>query len=176
MCKGAERAVHTRSIPWPCGVGMLRFAHPAHHKTKKGGGALIDASVALSAPRQTGVAACRRLGRGARRGQVCATLRKPIRSRGALVYRRSAAALTAANQRRRSAPNALPGTRLKSGRYPPPPVPVQRLASQTGRDAGRAYCQSRPGAGCVVPPAGTAPAPLSRAPSRKALDERDAAL
>jgi hypothetical protein len=24
--------------------------------------------------------------------------------------------------------NALPGTWLKSGRYPPPPVPVQRLS------------------------------------------------
>jgi hypothetical protein len=41
---------------------------------------------------------------------------------------------------------ALPGTWLKSGRYPPPPVPVQRRVSQTGRNAGRAPCRSRPGA------------------------------
>jgi hypothetical protein len=41
-------------------------------------------------------------------------------------YRRSTAALAAANQRRRSAPDALPGTWLRGGGWPPPPVPVQR--------------------------------------------------
>ena len=46
--------------------------------------------------------------------------------RGPLTSRRSATALTAANQRRRSAPDALPGTRLKDGCCPSPPVPVQR--------------------------------------------------
>jgi len=64
--------------------------------------------------------------------------------RSALAYRRSTAALAAANQRRRSASDALPGTRRthdpekwipvfrkdhaqqSNGRYPSPPVPVQR--------------------------------------------------
>ena len=46
--------------------------------------------------------------------------------RGPLTSRRSATALTEANQRRRSAPDALPGTRLKDGCCPSPPVPVQR--------------------------------------------------
>ena len=46
--------------------------------------------------------------------------------RGPLTSRRSATALTGANQRRRSAPDALPGTRLKNGCCPSPPVPVQR--------------------------------------------------
>ena len=64
--------------------------------------------------------------------------------RSALAYRRSTAALAAANQRRRSASDALPGTRRthdpekwipvfrkdhaqeSNGGYPSPPVPVQR--------------------------------------------------
>jgi hypothetical protein len=52
-------------------------------------------------------------------------LRRPPLA-GALACRRSTAALRGANQRPRSAPGALPGTWLKRGRYPPPPVPVQR--------------------------------------------------
>jgi hypothetical protein len=44
--------------------------------------------------------------------------------------------------------------------------------SRAGHSAGRYDARSRPGAECVVPPAGTAPAPPSRAPSRKAsLDD-----
>ena len=43
---------------------------------------------------------------------------------------------------------------------------------RAGHSAGRYDAQSRPGAECVVPPAGTAPAPPSGAPSRKAsLDD-----
>ena len=40
-------------------------------------------------------------------------------------------------------------------------------SSRTGHSAGRAGPRSRPGAECVVPPAGTALAPLSKAPSRR---------
>ena len=40
--------------------------------------------------------------------------------------------------------------------------------SRAGHSAGRYDARSRPGAECVVPPAGTAPAPPSGAPSRKA--------
>jgi hypothetical protein len=40
-------------------------------------------------------------------------------------------------------------------------------SSRTAHGAGRAGPRSRPGAECVVPPAGTAPAPLSKAPSRR---------
>jgi len=44
--------------------------------------------------------------------------------------------------------------------------------SRAGHSSGRYDAQSRPGAECVVPPAGTAPAPPSGAPSRKAsLDD-----
>ena len=44
--------------------------------------------------------------------------------------------------------------------------------SRTGHSAGRDDARSRPRAECVVPPAGTAPAPPSGAPSRKAsLDD-----
>jgi hypothetical protein len=46
--------------------------------------------------------------------------------RGPLTSRRSATALTEANQRRRSAPDALPGTWLRTRCCLPPPVPVQR--------------------------------------------------
>ena len=63
---------------------------------------------------RTNVAIRPRFGRGA------ALKRRP------LTCRRSATALTAANQRRRSAPDALPGTRLRSRCCLPPPVPVQR--------------------------------------------------
>jgi hypothetical protein len=40
--------------------------------------------------------------------------------------------------------------------------------SRAGHSAGRYDARNRPGAECVVPPAGTAPAPPSGAPSRKA--------
>jgi hypothetical protein len=66
--------------------------------------------------------------------------------RRALACRRSTTALAAANQRRRSVPDALPGTRLQTGVTRFSPVPVQRHKSQTGRDAGRAYSRNRPGA------------------------------
>ena len=101
----------------------------------KGCGTPKDAISPTAAP-QTSLRGLRKLSAsGAARAQ-----------RGAHAYRRSTAALAAANQRHRSAPGALPGTWLKDGRYPPPPVPVQRSQSQTGHDAGRALSRSRPGA------------------------------
>ena len=45
--------------------------------------------------------------------------------------------------------------------------PSPATKSQTGHDAGRAYSRSRPGAECVVPPAGTALAPPPQAPPRR---------
>jgi len=46
--------------------------------------------------------------------------------------------------------------------------------SRTGLSAGQHDARSRPGAECMAPPAGTALAPLSGIPSRKAsVDERD---
>jgi hypothetical protein len=65
-------------------------------------------------------------GRGAHRRQVYAVCANPSAS-GALACRRSAAALRGANQRPRSSPGALPETWLRNGRYPLPPIPVQRL-------------------------------------------------
>jgi hypothetical protein len=47
-----------------------------------------------------------------------------------------------------------------SGRYPLLPVPVERVSSQTGHGAGRAYIPEPPGSGSdEPPPAGTALAP-----------------
>jgi hypothetical protein len=51
--------------------------------------------------------------------------------------------------------------------------PSPATKSQTGHDAGRAYSRSRPGTGCVVPPAGTALAPPPQAPPRRCPSERD---
>ena len=93
--------------------------------------------------------------------------------RRALTFRRSTTALAAASQRRRSVPDALPGTWLRRGRYPPPPVPVQRLASQTGHHAGRAFPRTRPGAEVTPPPAGTALAPPTGVAGWRPLRERD---
>ena len=89
-------------------------------------------------------------GRGAHRRQVYAVCANPSAS-GALACRRSAAALRGANQRPRSSPGALPETRLRNGRYPLPPIPVQRL----GR---------RP----VLMPAGLCPEPPERGVYRSA--------
>jgi hypothetical protein len=56
--------------------------------------------------------------------------------------------------------HVLPGTWLKNGRYPPPPVPVQRVHPRTGRDAGRTFSPKPPGSkGDEPSPAGTALAP-----------------
>ena len=41
--------------------------------------------------------------------------------------------------------HVLPGTRLRNGRYPLPPVPVQRVHPRTGRDASRTYSPKPPG-------------------------------
>jgi hypothetical protein len=67
-------------------------------------------------------------------------LRRPPLA-GALACRRSTTVLAAATERHRSAPvHALPGTeRDRSGCYPFPAAPVQRVAPQTGRSAGRAF-------------------------------------
>ena len=66
--------------------------------------------------------------------------------RSALAYRRSTTALAAANQRHRSASDALPGTRLKTG------VTRLRLSQSSDKVADRSSCRpgvsarSRPGA------------------------------
>jgi hypothetical protein len=70
--------------------------------------------------------------------------------------------------------HVLPGTRLKSGRYPPPPVPVQRVHPQTGRDAGRTFSPKPPGSkGDEPPPAGTALAPPDGVTVWRPVEERD---
>jgi hypothetical protein len=81
----------------------------------------------------------------------------PRVQRDALAFRRSTTALAAATERHRSAPaNALPGTeRDRSGCYPFPAVPVQRVALPAGR-----ITPEPPGSsGDEPPPAGTALAP-----------------
>ena len=65
---------------------------------------------------------------------------------------------------------ALPG--ITGCEREDPPGASAASTSRTGHSAGRYDARSRPGAECVVPPAGTAPAPPSGAPSRKAsLDD-----
>jgi hypothetical protein len=67
-------------------------------------------------------------------------------------------------------PRASWDGRLRSGRYPPPAVPVQRSSSQTGRNAGRACLPKPPGSEAdEAPPAGTARAPTRRRPRRASL-------
>ena len=99
------------------------------------------------------------------RKQACAVCANPSASHGralkrsALACRRSTAALAAASERRSSAPvraswdlvgaHDPDGSKDRArfnGRYPLLPVPVQRLASQTGHYAGRALSRSRPSA------------------------------
>ena len=102
---------------------------------------------------------------------VCAThlLRGSAPFRGALAFRRSAAALARANASAiGSAPvPAFPETR-PGGRYPLRPVTSLPRSAETGRSAGRAVTQSRPGADRIHPRAGTA---LARA-FRKCPRER----
>ncbi len=70
--------------------------------------------------------------------------------------------------------HVLPGTWLKSGRYPPPPVPVQRVHPRTGRDAGRTFSPKPPGSTGDEPlPAGTALAPPTGVIGRRPSRERD---
>ena len=111
--------------------------------------------------------------------------------RSALACRRSTAALAAASERRSSVPERAswdaaarmvrksgnrfsekdhtPAKKL-SGRYPPPPVPVQRPASQTGRHAGRAFSRNRPGAKVTSPrPREPLPPPAGRVTGRCSL-------
>ncbi len=54
----------------------------------------------------------------------------------------------------------LPGTRFPDGRYPRSPVPVQwRAPHAPVCNAGEHDARTRPGAECMAPPAGAAPAP-----------------
>jgi hypothetical protein len=70
--------------------------------------------------------------------------------------------------------HVLPGTWLKDGRYPPPPVPVQRVHPRTGRDAGRTFSPEPPGSkGDEPPPAGTALAPPTGVTGWRPVEERD---
>ena len=88
---------------------------------------------------------------------------RPRVQRDALAFRRSTAALAEAlTPQLNSGPRFLepPGA---NGRTLPGASAAS--SSRTGHSAGRAGPRSRPGAECVVPPAGTALAPLSGAPS-----------
>jgi hypothetical protein len=84
-------------------------------------------------------------------------------------------------RRLRQRPNAtaqlqhvLPGTWLKDGRYPPPPVPVQRVHPRTGRNAGRTFSPEPPECKGDKPlPAGTALAPPAGVTGWRPFDERD---
>jgi hypothetical protein len=98
--------------------------------------------------------------------------------RGALAFRRSAAALARANASAvGSAPvPAFPETR-SGGRYPLRSVSSLPRSAETGRVAGRAVAQSRPGAECIIPRAGAAPAPSFESVLAKgALSEQDMCL
>jgi hypothetical protein len=110
---------------------------------------------------------------------VCANSLLRVRlalKRSALVYRRSTAALTAANQRRRSAPGALPGTRLRNGRYPSPPVPVQRLSRRPVIVPAGRFPEAARERSVSIRPREPHPAPLPQAPSRRCPSERDSGL
>ncbi len=81
--------------------------------------------------------------------------------RGRHAYRRSTAALTAANQRRRSAPATRFLGRGFGSFYSAVACPSPAFCTQAGRNAGRASSQSRPRTGLRAPPAGAAPAPIT---------------
>ncbi len=69
---------------------------------------------------------------------------------------------------------ALPGTRRHQVLPASSPIPVQRVASQTGHHAGRAYPPEPPGSGGdEPPPAGTALAPPAGVTGWRPLRERD---
>ena len=87
---------------------------------------------------------------GARLAPRSSGLRRPPLA-GALACRRSTAALAAASQRRRSVPDALPGTRLRRRALPAPACPSPAAKPQTGHDAGRAYPRNRPRAEVTSP-------------------------
>ncbi len=73
--------------------------------------------------------------------------------------------------------HVLPGTWLKSGRYPLPPVPVQRVHPRTGRDAGRTFSPKPPERRGNEPlPAGTALAPPDGVTGWRPVEERDMPL
>jgi hypothetical protein len=110
-----------------------------------------------------------------------ARISKPprLRARLALIGARSPDGVPPRHSRQR--PNAtaqlqhvLPGTWLKDGRYPPPPVPVQRGHPRTGRDAGRTFSPKPPGSRSDEPlPAGTALAPPTGVTGWRPVEERD---
>ena len=63
----------------------------------------------------------------------------------------------------------LPGTWLRAGVTRPRLSQSSGSTPRTGRNAGEHDAQSRPGAGCIFPPAGTALAPLSGVPSAEGV-------
>ena len=131
-------------------------------RRKEGGGAPKGACQPLSARTQRRSVAPLRSARYLRRGSALL--------RGALAFRRSAAALARANASAiGSAPvPAFPETR-PDGRYPLSPVTSLPRSAETGRCAGRAVAQSRPGAERISPPAGTALAPSSESALAKGV-------
>jgi hypothetical protein len=90
---------------------------------------------------------------------------RPRAERSALAFRRSTAALAKAVTPQLSSGPRFLESPSANGRTLPGASAAS--SSRTGHSAGRAGPRSRPGAECVVPPAGTALAPLSKAPSRR---------
>ena len=112
------------------------------------------------------------MGRGTRHAIRCCHLAAPgARSPAGVPPRllRQRTNATAQFQRRASWDVA------RDGRYPPPPVPVQRFCPQAGRNAGRASSRNRPRAG-LTRPRPQEPLPLrrpespGRRPSRAGLN------
>jgi len=109
-----------------------------------------------------------------RAADKCTQSAQLICFRGALAFRRSAAALARANASAIGSASvpAFPETR-SGGRYPLRSVSSLPSSSETGRLAGRAVAQSRPRAECIFPRAGTAPAPsFESALAKGALSEQ----
>ena len=115
ICRAGEGAKHRAHAVVSGTVVRVGFAtlSTTLRRRKKGSGTPADA--VFHVPYASGARVAPRKG----------GLRRPPLA-GALACRRSTTALAAASQRHRSVPDALPGTRLRDGRYPPPPVPVQR--------------------------------------------------
>ena len=115
----------------------------------------------------THVAMSRRLGRGARRRQVyavCATHLLPGRARLPALCCGSRQGFDPLTQLQAM----LPGTRVEAGVTRPLLSQSRDSTSRRGPRAAGRDAQSRPGAECIAPHAGTAPLRPSKVPSRNA--------
>jgi hypothetical protein len=159
---GHQQTVRSEPSPTPDativpGSAFVRLS--IHGANKKGGGAPIDVTVSLPRQPEARVTTRAWLGEWAR-----IRARTPTGAPPRLLHRRTNA--TAQPQA------ALPGTRLKDGCYPSPPVPVQRASRRPViMPAGRLPRAARER--FARPPAGTALAPLSGSHLESALVERD---